>query len=155
MADLYPPSAQRPALLRLVKALGCRDAALRRDECGDWRINGKYGCIYAVPGIPWGGMERVEGFQIYFRGAVEFATPGSHAWGYAKKAMSFAAVTHDGDMEGMLFLDRLPTAQEASVIRDKLRIAKRAEYSEESLAQKRAWASKANEKSGQGPASGE
>jgi hypothetical protein len=36
--DTYPPTKQRPALLDLVKALGCRDGALRCDECGDWRI---------------------------------------------------------------------------------------------------------------------
>ena len=30
----------REALLALVEALGCRDNALRRDECGDWCISG-------------------------------------------------------------------------------------------------------------------
>ena len=35
MTDAFPPTRQRPALLELVKALGCRDNALRRDECGD------------------------------------------------------------------------------------------------------------------------
>jgi hypothetical protein len=40
----------REALLTLVEALGCRDNALRRDECGDWCISGQYGWIYAVAG---------------------------------------------------------------------------------------------------------
>jgi hypothetical protein len=57
VTDRYPPTMQRPALLELVKALGCRDAAFRRDECGDWRISGKFGHIYAVP----------ERFQIMVR----------------------------------------------------------------------------------------
>ena len=151
MTDKYPPAVQRPALLKLVEALGCRDAALRRDECGDWRINGKYGYIYAVPGIPWGGMEKTEGFQIYFRGA-EFEATTSKAWKYAKEAMLFAKVTQDGGTEGLLFLARLPTPEEAATIRDKLRIPKRAEYSEEVMAQKRASMQTAREKLGRGKA---
>jgi hypothetical protein len=147
MTDKYPPAVQRPALLKLVEALGCRDAALRRDECGDWRINGKYGYIYAVPGIPWGGMEKTEGFQLYFRGA-EFEASTSKAWTYAKEALSFCRVTQDGDTEGLLFLGRLPTPKEAEIIRDKLRIAKRAEFSEEVLAQKRERMQKARENLG-------
>lgn len=149
MTDKYPPAVQRPALLKLAEALGCRDACLRRDECGDWRINGKYGHIYAVPGIPWGGMEKMEGFQLYFRGAAEFDEPSSsRGWTFAKEAMSFAKVTQDGDEEGMLFLDRLPTPQEAEVIRDKLRIPKKAEYSEEVMGQKREAMLKARAKIG-------
>jgi hypothetical protein len=156
MTDKYPPAVQRPALLKLVEALGCRDAALRRDECGDWRINGKHGYIYAVPGIPWGGMEKVEGFQIYFRGAAEFEEPtSSQAWTWARKTLEpFCRVTQDGDMEGMLFLARLPTPEEAEIIRDKLRIAKRAEFSEEVLAQKREGMQKARESLGRRPENG-
>jgi hypothetical protein len=50
-------------------------------------------------------------------------------------------VTQDGDDEGILFLDRLPTALEAEVIRDKLSIRKRREIGEEQLARLRKWAS--------------
>jgi hypothetical protein len=136
MADSYPPTKQREALLALARAgLDTRDSALRRDACGDWRINGRFGHIYAVPGVPWGGMEGVEGFQIYFRGAPEFEEPTtSQPWTWAKKALEpFCRVTQDGDMEGMLFLDHLPTPDEAAIIRDKLRIPKKREVSEEEL----------------------
>jgi hypothetical protein len=34
-------------------------------------------------------------------------------WTYAKKALGFAKLTNDGDDEGALFLDRLPTKSEA------------------------------------------
>jgi hypothetical protein len=140
MADKYPPAVQRPALLRLVEALGCREAALRRDECGDWRINGKYGYIYAVPGIPWGGMTKTEGFQIYFRGAGGFEErTTSQAWKYAKEAMLFAKVTQDGGTEGLLFLARLPTPEEAEIIRDKLWIAKKRQVSEKELTRLRGY----------------
>ena len=50
MTDVYSAAAQRRALFALMPSLGCRDLALRRDECGDWRINGSHGHIYAVPG---------------------------------------------------------------------------------------------------------
>jgi hypothetical protein len=144
MTDKYPPVVQRPELLKLVEALGCREAALRRDECGDWRINGKYGYIYAVPGIPWGGMEKTEGFQIYYRGAEEFGEPStSRGWTFAKEAMPFCRVTQDGDMEGLLFLGRLPTPEEAAIIRDKLWIAKKPERSEEELARLRGYSFRA------------
>ena len=59
----FNAAAQRGRLLEFAAALGSRDSALRRDECGDPRIIGG-------------------------------------AWGYAKKAMSFAKVTQDGDEEG-------------------------------------------------------
>jgi hypothetical protein len=98
------------AARRRPKVLGNRDSALGRDECGDPRIDGQFGHIYAVPG----------GFQIVFLGT-------ARPWGYAKKAMSFAKVTHDGDEEGCLFLAGLPTESGAEAIRDKVGIPKKRE----------------------------
>jgi hypothetical protein len=136
MTDKYPPTVQRPALLKLVEALGVQERHLCRDNCGDWQIKGRFGHIYAVPGIPWGGMEGVEGFQLYFRGAPEFEeTLTSQGWTWAKKALSFCRVTQDGDTEGFLFLDRLPSPEEAVLIRDKLGIRKKRELSDDNLAQ--------------------
>jgi hypothetical protein len=137
MTDCYPPVWQRLKLLKLAEALNCWDRALRRDECGDPRIVGKYGHVYAIPGT----LDRpgIEGFRIYFRGASEFEEPStSKAWTYAKRSLAFCEILNDGDGEGMLFLDRLPTPEEAEAIRDKLGIRKRTEYSEETLARKRA-----------------
>lgn len=65
MADLYPPTLQRPELLRFVETADLRSSCLRRDECGDWCINGKRGHIYAVP----------EGFQLVY-----FARCGVNDW---------------------------------------------------------------------------
>ena len=56
-------------------------------------------------------------------------------WTYAKKALGFAKLTNDGDDEGAFFLGRLPTKSEADAIRSYCGIRKRAELSEESLAQ--------------------
>ncbi len=107
--DAYPPADQRAALLRLMSALGCSDSALCRDECGDWRINGKHGHVYAVcgtvaaPGRP--------GFMTYV------SCETARAWTFAKQALSFAKVTNDGDDDGAFFLGHLPSKTEAEVIR--------------------------------------
>jgi hypothetical protein len=45
--DIYPPAAQRQALIKLIPALGCSDTALRRDECGDPRIAGSAASMVA------------------------------------------------------------------------------------------------------------
>jgi hypothetical protein len=109
---------QRPALLALRDALGCRDSALRRDECGDWRIAGRFGHIHAVPG----SLDR---FQIFIAGSVRW-------WANAKAALKlFADLANDGDDEGVLFFDRLPTAEEAETIRHYVGLAKKRVLSDE------------------------
>jgi hypothetical protein len=142
MADIYPPAKQREALLKFAEALGCRDNALRRDECSDWAIFGKRGHIYGVPG----SLDRpaTPGFQILVMGWT------ARGWNLAKETLKpFADLTNDGDDEGAFFLDRLPTPAEAEAIRHYLGIAKKAEYSDEVLAQKREAALKARQQIGQ------
>ena len=116
MSDIYPAKDQRLALLELVKALGARDNSLRRDECGDWHIEGRSGHIHAVPG----SLDRpaTHGFQIYVAGSGRW-------WAAAKRGIAFADLTSNGEDEGMLFLDRLPTPDEAEVIRHFVGIAKK------------------------------
>ena len=45
-----------------------------------------------------------------------------------ERALSFPRVTQDGDEEGMLIMDRLPTAEEAEAIRSYLGINNEREY---------------------------
>jgi hypothetical protein len=118
MADIFPPSRQRPALLAFAAALNSSPMALRRDECLDWRICGSSGHVYAVPG----------GFQFWC------STRSKRAWSAATGALSFAELTQDGDDEGVHFLDRLPTQSEGEALRRYLGIAKRREVSAETLA---------------------
>jgi hypothetical protein len=96
--------SDREALLGLAEALNSAPRTLRRDECGDWRINGKVGHIYAVP----------DGFLLYAVASSQMA------WTYAKRALSFAKLTNDGDTEGMFALVRLPSPTEAKTIRSYL-----------------------------------
>ena len=56
-------------------------------------------------------------------------------WSAAKAAMKpFTDITRDGDIEGAFFLDRLPTRDEAEIIRNYVGLRKRREDSEEALA---------------------
>jgi hypothetical protein len=58
---------------------------------------------------------------------------------YTRKALSpFAQTLNEADGEGMFFLDRLPTPEEAEIIRDKLSIAKKREISDAERARLRA-----------------
>lgn len=126
---IFPAAVQRQALLTLMPALGCSDTALRRDECGDPVIAGKHGHIYAVCGT----LDEPEkpGFMIYV------SCETLKGWTYAKRALSFARLENDGDEEGIVFLGRLPSTSEADAIRSYCRIRKKANLSEESLAQLR------------------
>ena len=130
MADAYPPTKQRESLLLFRLALNCRDNALRRDECSDWRINGKQGHIYAVP----------EGFQLcYFArlSVTEFDGEGPHIEDYnrAKRNLIFCRLAQDGAGEGIFILDRLPTPEEGEVIRDTIVISKKRDFAEPIAAQ--------------------
>jgi hypothetical protein len=131
MSDKYPPAMQREALDRFAAALGSRHDTLRRDECGDWRVQGNAGHVYAVPGVL--GIEPDKpGFHLFF------TSDRTQAWTYAKRALSFAALTNDGDDCGAWFLDRLPTKAEALTIRKTLSIAKVVEMDAAELERRRA-----------------
>ncbi len=117
MSDKFPPERQRAALISFAKALGSRDSALRRDECGDWRIEGSHGHVYAIGGLV-GAKPPRRGYQMF---VMDWTARG---WKAARDALP-GVVCNDGDDEGAIFLDRLPTATEALAIRKWLGIAKR------------------------------
>src|SRR5580704_1388123 len=124
-SPVLAPRMEKPVLLRLAQALNSRSNALRRDECGDWCIRGRYGHIYAVPmkGAPNG-----EGFQLVIGTKVERS---AYQWACDKRAMrSFATLSNDGDVDGAFTLNRLPTPDEAKTIRKVLRTPKRRKLSE-------------------------
>ena len=77
--------------------------------------------------LQWPGVPRLGARQGFARCAFE-------AFG--------CEVTQDGDDEGIVFLDWLPTAEEAEVIRDKLRIPKNRAMGEAELERLRALSAK-------------
>jgi hypothetical protein len=100
-------------------------------ECGGWAIWGGNGHIYAGP----------EGYQLMI--GCDFDNvrwTSARGWESAKKRLSFGKVTQDGDCEGSIVLDRMPSKAEAAEIRDILGIPKRIELSEGQLANLRAHA---------------
>jgi hypothetical protein len=101
----------------LLAALNAWSRALRRDECGAWRINGTSGHVYAAG----------NGWLFYV------ATGSPRAWTAAKERLAFCTVTQDGDDEGVLRLDGLPTPEQATAIRKTLGIRKRKAVSEETV----------------------
>jgi hypothetical protein len=85
-------------------ALNAAKAAMRRDECGLWVLKGSRGYVSA-----WGDGKS---YLLYV-----VCRSGQH-WTYTKKRLAFAEVTQDGDEEGCFRMRRLPTEDEARVIRD-------------------------------------
>ena len=75
---------------------------IRFDRYGDWCIAGRYGHIFA------------DG-KAYL--IVVMTGESVRRWKNVKKRLAFRRISQDGDDEGCLHLDRLPTAHEADLIR--------------------------------------
>jgi hypothetical protein len=112
-------NGRRPSPPSDLVALDASASGLRRDDCGDYAIHGKDGHIY-VDG---------DGFLLCVS-----TGESVRRWGFIKKRLAFRRVTQDGDDEGALHLDHLPTPDEAELIRDALGIRKRRSVSPEASA---------------------
>lgn len=119
----------RAALLALIAALDASPRALQRDlvrgegRAGDWATYGKLGHIY-----PDGS-----GYLL----CVE-SGESARRWTNVKHRLAgFCCVTQDGDDEGCLRLDRLPTPNEAALIREAIGVRKRRHLSDEAKAKAR------------------
>lgn len=127
MSDKFPPTLQRPRLLVLADALDISLTQLRRDDCGDWMLKGRFGHIYAV----------FDSYQIMLMGWDESGdAPWTTArgWNNCKRALVFLELTLDGDMEGAFLLDHDPIPDEAEQIRHWVGLRKRMALSEVTLA---------------------
>jgi hypothetical protein len=105
----------RASLRVLLSALDASPRSLQRDfwrgmgRKGDYAIHGKRGHIY-----PDG-----DGLLVYV-GDISV-----RQWSAAKRKLSFCQLKVDGDDEGTLHLDRLPSPTEAEAIRQVLGVRKR------------------------------
>ena len=122
-------SANRERLAPLLIALDASPSTLRKVD-GDYRIDGKWGHIFAVSDTQ---------YQVFVLD--EKPETGSHSrwskqgWTHCKKAlMTFMKLVSDGDTEGAFTLDRLPTPEEAVLIRKYCHIRQKTHYSDEALA---------------------
>ena len=123
-SNLQPPKGitcctNALTLKTLLTALDATPRALRRDSCGAWAIKGKRGYIYADG----------SGFLI-----VVGTGNSIRLWANTKGKLAFCRVTQDGDDEGCLHLDHLPTPKAADLIRDALKIKRKRHYTPDQLA---------------------
>ena len=109
----------------LLEALNASQVTMTRDLCrgvghaGDYAIRGRYGHIYQ-DGTGW--------LLCVHTGE------SARRWSGIKARLPFCRLTQDGDVEGCLHLDHLPTPAEAEAIRDALGIRKRRTVSPEASA---------------------
>jgi hypothetical protein len=99
--------ADRELLLNLASTLSVSKARLKRDGCGDWIIRGRRGHILT------------DGIAMY----VYLACKTKRRWENAKSALGLVA-TQDGDTEGVLRLDDLPSEPLAETLRRLLGLRK-------------------------------
>lgn len=123
--DIHPPVKQRPLLLKMAAQLEISLGQLRRDDCGDWAIHGRFGTVASIP----------TGFSIVIGGWLPDAAPWStsRGWNICKKEMSFCELTQDADDEGVFRLDRLPTSEESEKIRRYAGLRRRKNLSPEAV----------------------
>jgi hypothetical protein len=107
-ANLNEQAEDKARLMAFLYALDGAKNSLRLDECRLWTIRGQHGYIST-----WGDGQS---FLLF----VQCHSP--KAWTFMKRRLSFCIITQDGDDEGCLKLSRLPTIEEAVVIRAALRV---------------------------------
>jgi len=116
--------ADRAQLKELLVALIAWVRALRRDECGAWCITGKRGTIHTWgDGVNW---------------VLYVSCRSERHWTATKQRLKFCELVLDGSAEGLLRLHRLPTPEQAAVIREALGIRKRTEFTPADLERRRA-----------------
>jgi hypothetical protein len=124
------PQPNREKLQILLAALDASPVTFRRDlhrgegHKGDYGIQGKWGHIY-INGA---------GFLLCVT-AKDERDQSPRRWTSIKRRLEFCRITQDGDDEGCLHLDRLPTFAQASLIRQALGIRKRRTLTEYGRAQ--------------------
>lgn len=114
----------KASLAGLLDAMNASPSALRRDEAGLWVLRGRPGCYAST----WGDGTS---WQLVVTPDQEISI---RQWTAHKKRLSFCEVTQDGGQEGVFRLHRLPTSDEAEVVRDIVGIRKRVELSPEARA---------------------
>jgi hypothetical protein len=100
----------RDLLLGLVDVLSVSRGNLLRDPCGDWNLVGRRGHIFT------------DAVSIY-----AYVPAGTaRRWTNVKRALGFMVVTLDGDDEGILKMDGLPSPDQAAALRKVLGLRKSA-----------------------------
>lgn len=106
----------------LMKLSDCLETSYQRihlDECGDWNIYGSKGKIFTDAKL----------WYVYF------SCGSKRGWNNLKARLKFMEVSQDGDAEGILKLERMPTEKEAEKLRKDIGLRKRTILTEEQRAE--------------------
>jgi len=137
MPDTYKTGIDAAADRQLHQAflvvVGASPRALRRDECGAWRIRGERPYLHLGDGNT---------FVVYV------SCGSARAWSAIKKKLAFCSVTQDGNDEGCLRLLELPTTEQAVTIRKALGIRKCTEKSAKIIVAEKEKLARARDRSG-------
>lgn len=107
-------SEDKKLLQTLSDSLKTSYRRIKLDECGDWNIKGIKGHIF-TDGKFW---------------YVFMNSDSTRKWINIKRALRFMEVTQDGDTEGILRQEKMPTIYEAKNIRKVLGLRRRTELTE-------------------------
>lgn len=111
-------SEDKKYLIALSEALDISEGRIKLDECGDWNL------------VSPNGIINTDSECWYL-----FCSPQVvRTWNLIKRKLSFMVVSQDGDDEGILKLDRMPSEEEAKIIRKIIGGRRRAHLSKEDRA---------------------
>lgn len=105
----------RKYLKTLCEALNVSEGRLKTDEYGDWNIVGIRGHIFTEGDLWYVFVEKTS----------------KRKWSSIKHKLSFMEVSQDGDDEGIFKLLRMPSQEEAEVVRDVIGLRSRPALTEE------------------------
>lgn len=108
-------------LQELIEALDISINSLKLDTCRDYNLVGRRGII-STEGDSW---------YLY----TSWNTKAK--WTVTKKRLNFMEVSQDGDEEGILKLSRMPTSEEAQLVRKICGFSKRPVLTEEERARRK------------------
>ena len=108
-------SEDKKLLQKLSEALNSSEERIHLDECGDWNIFGRKGKIFTD----------AELWYIYI------SAKSKRHWSSIKKKLNFMVISQDGDDEGILKLERMPSQEEAEIVREMVGLNKRPAFTDE------------------------
>ncbi len=112
----------KKVLQDLVKALSITRkksgrSVIQKDIYGDYIIKSEYGFLYSDGRYLY--ISIVETVENKFK---------TRQWTWVKKELPFMEFWQDGDIEGVLRLERMPNSEEAEKIRNVMNLRKRSSY---------------------------
>lgn len=107
--------ADKELLTKLSKYLDTSVERIKLDDCGDWNIFGRKGHIFTDS-------------KLWY---IFVAETTKRKWNIIKRKLNFMEVTQDGDDEGIMRLERMPSQEEAEALREVLGLRKRPVLTEE------------------------